>query len=125
MARRLALPVHVAIVPATNREPLRGTVMASFLKSLWNQVTGGGGAGPAAPAEAEAIEYNGYRIVAAPFPDGGQFQTAGRIEKEIGGVVKEHKFIRAEKHPSRDDAVSFSVTKGKQICDQQGDRMFD
>ena len=99
--------------------------MASFLKSLWNQVTGGGGGAAAAPAEEEAIEYNGYRIVAAPFADGGQYQTAGRIEKEIGGVLKEHRFIRAEKHPSRDEAVSFSVTKGKQICDQQGDRMFD
>jgi hypothetical protein len=99
--------------------------MASFLKSLWNQVTGGAGGGSAAPAEEEAIEYNGYRIVAAPFADGGQFQTAGRIEKEVGGVLKEHRFIRAEKHPSRDEAVSFSVTKGKQICDQSGDRMFD
>jgi hypothetical protein len=98
--------------------------MASFIKTLWNQVTGGGGA-PAAPAESEAVEYNGYRIIAAPFADGGQYQTAGRIEKDVGDTVKEHRFIRAEKHPSRDDAVSFSVTKGKQIVDQQGDRMFD
>jgi hypothetical protein len=98
--------------------------MASFLKTLWSQVTGGGGGEAGAPAESEAIEYNGYRIIAAPFSDGGQYQTAGRIEKEIDGAVKEHRFIRAEKHPSRDDAVSFSVTKGKQIVDQQGDRMF-
>jgi hypothetical protein len=38
--------------------------------------------------------------------------------------VKEHRFVRAEKHPSRDDAVTFSVFKGKQIIDEQGSRIF-
>ena len=38
---------------------------------------------------------------------------------------KQQRFVRAETHPSLDDAVQFAVTKGKQIVDQQGDRMFE
>ena len=38
--------------------------------------------------------------------------------------TKEHRFVRAETHPSRDDAAQFSVSKGKQIIDQRGDGIF-
>jgi hypothetical protein len=99
--------------------------MAS-LKDIWNRVVGGGGraAARAAPA-AEAIEYNGYRIRPAPYSAGGQFQTAGVIEKDFPDGMKEHRFVRAETHGSRDDAASFAVTKAKQIIDERGDRMFE
>ena len=53
-----------------------------------------------------ALEYNGYRIRAAPFRDGGQFQTAGIIEKDFPDGMKEHRFIRAEKHGSQDEAAA-------------------
>jgi hypothetical protein len=46
------------------------------------------------------------------------------IEKDFPDGVKAHRFVRAETHPSRDDAVAFSITKAKQIIDQQGDRIF-
>jgi hypothetical protein len=91
-----------------------------MLKALWSRLTGGGGAEPAA----EAVEYNGYRIRPAPYPSKGAYQTAGTIEKEIGGELKEHRFIRAETHPSRDQAIEFSIAKAKQIIDEQGDRIF-
>ena len=38
---------------------------------------------------------------------------------------KEHRFIRADSHPVYDDAVTFTVSKAKQIIDQMGDRLFD
>jgi hypothetical protein len=38
--------------------------------------------------------------------------------------MKEHRFVRAETHPSKDEAVTFAITKGKQIIDEQGDRIF-
>jgi hypothetical protein len=38
--------------------------------------------------------------------------------------VKEHQFIRADTHHSRDEAVQFTISKAKQIIDMQGDRMF-
>ncbi len=98
--------------------------MASILKDLWNRIAGGGSSAPAQEAPGRAVAYNGYTITATPFADGGQFQTSGRIEKAVDGTVKEHRFIRAEKHPSRDDAEAFSITKAQQIIDQNGDRIF-
>jgi hypothetical protein len=33
--------------------------------------------------------------------------------------------VRAEKHASREEAAAFAVTKGKQIIDQEGARIFE
>ena len=93
--------------------------------SFWRNLFGGAASGPPAPEKAEPVEYNGYLIRAAPFKSEGKFQTAGTIEKEILGVRKEHRFIRADSHPIYDDAVTFTVAKARQIIDQQGDRLFD
>jgi hypothetical protein len=98
--------------------------MAS-LKDLWNRTFGGSGATERAAPAVEATEYNGYRIRPAPYAAGGQFQTAGVIEKDFPDGMKEHRFVRAETHGSRDDAASFAVTKAKQIIDERGDRLFE
>jgi hypothetical protein len=95
----------------------------SLIKGLWSKIAGGASA-PAEDKPGETVEYNGYRITPTPFADGGQFQTAGRIEKDVDGVTREHRFIRAEKLPSREDAENFAVMKARQIIDQQGDRIF-
>jgi len=91
--------------------------------SFWKNLFGGGSAGGAEKAS-EPVEYNGFIIRATPYKSEGQYQTAGLIEKDVAGVRKEHKFIRADRHASYDDAVEFSVGKARQIVDQQGDRMF-
>lgn len=93
----------------------------SFLKSLF----GGRTAAPAPAPRGEPVAYKGYVIRAEPFQNNGQYQTAGVIEKEVDGVRKEHRFIRADSHASLDDATSFSLSKARQIVDLQGDRMFD
>jgi hypothetical protein len=90
-----------------------------FLRRLFGGKSGGG------ETPGEAVEYNGYRIRPAPFRAEGQFQTAGTIEKDFPEGAKEHRFIRAEKHASKEDAETFAVTKGKQIIDELGDRIFD
>ena len=97
--------------------------MASFFKNLWTRLAGGEGTQAPEPV-AEAVEYKGFRIRPAPYPSRGQFQTAGVIEKEFGTETKEHRFVRAETHASKDDAAAFSIAKGKQIIDEQGDRLF-
>ena len=91
----------------------------SFFKSLF----GGGGGAKAAAARTE--DYNGFKITPSPYPEGGQYQLAGTITKEIAGVAKEHKFVRADRFSSADDAVEFTLLKARQIIDQQGDRLFD
>jgi len=81
-----------------------------------------------APAAAEKtpepVEYKGFIIRPAPFRAAGQFQTAGTIEREINGVRKEHRFIRADAFASFDDAVTFTLAKARQMVDLQGERMF-
>lgn len=93
----------------------------SFLKSLF------GFGASSSPAEklGEPVVYKGFIIRAAPFQSEGQYQTAGVIEKEINGLRKEHRFIRADRHASFDDAVEFTLHKARQIVDQVGERMFD
>jgi hypothetical protein len=93
----------------------------SFFKSLF-----GGSARPDAPAKAAApVEYKGYVICAAPFKTNGQYQTAGTITRQIDGIRKEHRFIRADAYATYDDAVTFTENKARQIVDLQGDRIFD
>lgn len=95
--------------------------MIGFLKGLF-------GRAPAEASEPEAgepVEYRGYRIRPAPYPAPGGHQTAGLIEKDFPDGTKSHRFVRAETHPSRDAAVEFAVVKGRQIIDEQGDRIFE
>jgi hypothetical protein len=96
----------------------------SFLRSLF-----GGRPSSAAdsPAESlgEPVDYNGFILRAAPFKSDGQYQTAGIIAKDVAGVRKEHRFIRADRHASLADALSFSLIKAKKIVDEQAERLFD
>ncbi|WP_214474450.1 HlyU family transcriptional regulator [Mesorhizobium sp. dw_380] len=93
----------------------------SFLKRLFG---GGGGeaAEPAAPAK--QVEHKGFLISATPYKAEGQYQTCGIVSKEIDGVMKEHKFIRADRFAGLDDAVDISIKKGIQLVDEQGERIF-
>jgi hypothetical protein len=97
--------------------------MASLFKDFWARLTGGGTSGREEPA-ADAVEYKGFRIRPAPYSAKGGYQTAGVIEKDFEAGMKEHRFVRAETHPSKDDAAAFAIAKGKQIIDEQGDRVF-
>jgi hypothetical protein len=102
--------------------------MLSMFRGLWarlgGQVAPSGGAEQGG-ADEPAIEYKGFRIRPEPYAARGQFQTAGVIEKDFADGPKEHRFIRAETHASREDAATFAVAKGRQIIDEQGDRIFD
>jgi hypothetical protein len=94
--------------------------MASVLKGLWQRLVSGG----ALSQEAEAIPYNGFLIRPTPYARGGGYQTCGVITKEVAGLIKEHRFVRAETHPSHEAAVEFSIAKARQLIDEQGDRLF-
>jgi hypothetical protein len=91
--------------------------------SFWKSLFGGGG-GSAEPAPAPGEEYKGFTIRATPMPVGSEYQLAGVIEKTIEGELKSHKFVRADRMSSRDDAVSFAMAKGRLMIDEQGERLF-
>jgi hypothetical protein len=97
--------------------------MLSKLKDMLARLAGSA-AGAASEPPIEAIEYKGYRIRPAPYRNNNVYQTAGTIEKDTAEGVKEHRFIRADTYAGRDDAISFTIAKAKQIIDQQGDRIF-
>lgn len=98
--------------------------MFAKLKAALAGLTGASGAGDHGPP-AETVEYKGYRIKPAPYPTGdGAYQTAGTIEKDGADGVRMHRFIRADTHASRADAIAFAISKAKQIIDLQGDRIF-
>jgi len=73
----------------------------------------------------DPVEYKGFIIRAAPYKNNGGYQTAGTIERDVDGVNKQHRFIRADSYASYDDAVSFTLNKARQIIDLQGERMFN
>lgn len=83
-----------------------------------------GGGSESSERQGEVVEYNGFQITPSPKPHNGQYLTAGYIRKGEGEAVQEHHFIRADTHASAEQAMSFSVTKAKQIIDEQGDRLF-
>jgi hypothetical protein len=98
--------------------------MFSKLKAAWSRLVGGQATGGTEGPPAPAVEYKDYRIRATPYRTNGVYQTAGIIEKDTPEGVKEHRFIRADTHQGREEAIAFAISKAKQIIDLQGDRIF-
>ncbi|RGP38464.1 HlyU family transcriptional regulator [Pseudotabrizicola alkalilacus] len=91
--------------------------MTSFLSRLF-------GKSAPAPAAAEPILHNDFRIYPDPIKEGSGFRIAARIEKTFGDEVKTHHLIRADTRASLDEASEASVAKAKQAIDQLGDTLF-
>ena len=64
---------------------LKGLRDVIFQETVWRR-----GGAPAAPKPVKSAEHKGFTIEARPYKEGGQFQLAGVISKEIDGVRKEH-----------------------------------
>jgi len=97
--------------------------MLSKLKAILARLASAGGAGEAETPIA-TVEYKGYRIKPVPYRTEGHYQTAGIIEKDGPEGRREHRFVRADMHPSRDGAIAFTIAKAQQIIDLEGDRIF-
>ena len=92
-----------------------------MIKNILSKIFGSANSSSKLP---EPTDYEGFKIYPTPIKEAGQWITAGQITLEIEGEVKTHDFIRADKHSSEADAVSFSITKAKQIIDQQKNFLF-
>lgn len=99
--------------------------MAPGIGETLRRLIGSNTQGATKKAAEAPVPYKGYMIQPAPQQDGAHWLTAGVITKEFGETVKEHKFVRGDYHASRDTAAEFSVSKGQQIVDLEGDRIFD
>lgn len=94
----------------------------SFLKSLF-----GGGRKEEVPQGDKVIgteEYKGFVIRAIEMKAGGEFQLAGLIEKDVDGALRSQKFVRADRIADREQLIALTLAKGRQIIDEQGDRVF-
>jgi hypothetical protein len=94
--------------------------LEDFEMAFWSKWFGS--AAPEKPAK--TLEYKGYVIEATPYKEGGQFQLAGVISKSVGGEMKSHRFVRADKFTDKDEAADVAISKGQLIVDQSGDRLF-
>ena len=90
--------------------------------SFWSALFGRRGGRRDGAKASDPVEYKGYIIRAAPYKSNGGYQTAGTIEREVDGVRKEHRFVRADSYASYDDAVSSpSTRRGRSsICRASG-----
>lgn len=76
---------------------------------------------PSSPAAAAGREeYKGFAITPAPRKEGGQYRVAARIEKDGRG----HDLVRADSMASLEDATAMSLSKARQMIDEQGDQLF-
>jgi len=94
----------------------------SFLKNLfgWGKARGDG-----EPAVAKEVEHKGFLIAAKPYLEDGQYQLAGTISRSVGEGREERVFIRADRFASREAAAEAAIAKGRQLIDEQGDKLFD
>jgi len=92
----------------------------SFFSALFGRRAGADTARVADP-----VEYKGFIIRAAPYKNDGHYQTAGIIEREADGLHREHRFVRADAYATYEDAVTFTISKARQIIDLQGERIFE
>ncbi|MDB5529085.1 MAG: hypothetical protein JWR51_2188 [Devosia sp.] len=95
--------------------------------SFFSKLFGGGDKAASTPAGDKALDqesYKGFLIKAIEMRAGSEYQLAGTIEKEIGGELKTYKFVRADRMSSKDDLISMALGKGRQIVDEQGDKIF-
>ena len=98
-------------------------MLGGLMKKLFG---GGGGGGEAEGGKpiGEAVEHKNCSIQPIAMHKGGQFLTAGIISKDFPDGAREHRFVRADTHSSADQAHDFAIIKGRQIIDEQGDRLF-
>ena len=83
------------------------------------------GGNEAKPVEGASEDHKGYTVTAIPESRGGQYQTVGEIRRTDSDDERVHKFIRADVHPSFEQACQHALLKGKQIIDERGESVLD
>lgn len=95
----------------------------SFFKKLF------GGSGSQEAGAGRVLgeeEYQGFVVRAIEMKAGSEFQLCGEIALpgEPAEASQVHKFIRADRLMSAEQAKSAALAKGRQIIDEQGKTLF-
>lgn len=74
---------------------------------------------------AEPVDHKGFRIIACPEPQNGQFRVSGLIQQPLAdGSVREYRFDRSDMLPAREACDAMMVSKARRFIDETGDAMF-
>ncbi|MDG2341251.1 MAG: HlyU family transcriptional regulator, partial [Paracoccaceae bacterium] len=73
------------------------------------------------PKQAASETHEGFTIMPTPAKEAHGFRIAATIEKD----GQTHQMIRADTYASLEVASEASISKAKQMIDQQGDRIFN
>lgn len=92
--------------------------------SILSKLFGGGGGSPAKP-QAEPEHHKGFRIYPVPAKEPGGYRVAARIEKEVDGVVRSHRLVRADICDTETTAAEIAVRKAKSLIDERGESLLD
>jgi hypothetical protein len=74
---------------------------------------------------ADPVNYKEFVIEAAPINDDGKFRIAGFISGDKDGETRRIQFIRADQINDKQLAIDKSVSKARQIIDEQGNKLLD
>ena len=92
---------------------------------FWSSLFGGSKGAASGPARSLGEEeYKGFTIRAVAMAAGSEHQLAGEISKDIAGETRTYKFVRADKFGSAEEAASAALNKGRQLIDEQGEKVF-
>jgi hypothetical protein len=89
--------------------------------SLFSKLFGGG---PRSAPKETVEDHNGFRIIATPISEGGDFILSARIEVDKDGETLTHTLIRADRIRSREEAEQAAIAKARQVIDQSGMGLF-
>ena len=93
--------------------------------SFWKSLFGWGKPrDDVAALAAKEVEHKGFLIIARPFLENGQYQLAGAIARVSGDDRQEHAYIRADRFASKEAAIDAAIANGRQLIDEQGERLF-
>ena len=95
----------------------------SWLSKLFGGREGDADGAPATDAAAE--DYKGLTITPAPIKEGSVYRISARISGVVDGATLTHHMIRADTLSSREEAVTASIAKAKQMIDEQGMRVLE
>ena len=70
------------------------------------------------------IDYEGFSIEAAPINEDGKYRSAGFISGDLDGETRRIQFIRADQNADLNTAIEHSLSKARQIVDEQGQSLF-
>lgn len=87
--------------------------------SLLSRLFGSKSSAPGSAAT-ETEDHKGFRITPKPIREGGQYRVSALIEKD----GRKHELIRADTMASLEEANSLSLSKARQMIDEQGEGLF-